>query len=340
MNDSIPRWPRVTVNILTFNREHELRITLNKILHELDYPKDRLEIIVCDNASADGTPEMLKKEFPSVKHLRMPENMGTPSWNRGFESGTGDYFLLLDDDGHLEGDTLKKAVAFLEEKIDAGIVSFNVIDPETRYSYTLHFPFGIFSFWGCAVVVRRKLIEAVGGFDPNIFIYSHEPEFVIRAAKAGFKHHVMAELTAYHRKDPSKYNEYSDFKCFNENFSRNYTYFKHLHSAEYVKYAFNALLRSLQGTLLLSLHQKKINLVLLKSLFKAWNLGRKSTYQHDKAIEKFTYENDQRCVPVGAKLLSMPSKTSRDFYVNFFEKRKDLYPDYDEKYLWKWIPFN
>ena len=136
----------------------------------MDYPKDRLEIIVCDNASTDGTSEMLRNEFPAVKHLKMPTNIGTSAWNLGFANGKGKYFLLLDDDAHVEGKTLKKAVEFMEDNENVGILSFNVIDPGTRYSYTMHLPFGIFSFWGCDVVIRTDLVKAIGGFDPNIFI--------------------------------------------------------------------------------------------------------------------------------------------------------------------------
>lgn len=332
-------WPRVTVSILTFNRKDELRTTLNKTSRELDYPKDRLEIIVCDNASTDGTSEMLLNEFPAVKHLKMPTNIGTPAWNWGFANGKGKYFLLLDDDAHVEGKTLKKAVEFMEDNENVGILSFNVIDPGTRYSYTMHLPFGIFSFWGCDVVIRTDLVKAIGGFDPNIFIYSHEPDFVIRAAKAGYRHHLMSDLVAYHRKDPSKYYDYNEFKCFNEHFSRHYTYFKHLHSFVYIRYLINAVLRSLEGSFLLTLHLKRFNFVMLTSLIKAWRLGKKSKYRRDRRLEKFVYENDQRCVPVGARLLSMPFEDSRTFYMRFFKNRKELYPDYNERYFWKWTPY-
>ena len=95
MIDNEKDWPMVSVSILSFNRREELRTTLSKILNELDYPEKKLEIMVCDNASTDGTPAMLKTEFPSVNHIRMPENIGTPAWNSGFRRGRGKYFLLL-----------------------------------------------------------------------------------------------------------------------------------------------------------------------------------------------------------------------------------------------------
>lgn len=332
-------WPLVSISILSYNRKKELGITLSKVLNELDYPEEQLEIIVCDNASTDGTSEMLQNEFPTVRHLKMEVNIGTPAWNQGFGKGKGKYFLLLDDDAHIEGDTLKKAISFMEDHDDIGILSFNVIDPETRYSYTMHLPFGIFSFWGCDVVIRADMLKTIGGFDPNIFIYSHEPDFVIRAAKAGYKHHIMNDVIAYHRKDPSKYYDYNEFKCKNEHFSRHYTYFKHLHGVVYFRYLINALLRTLQGGLILTLRLKKVHVVMLKALFKAWKLGSKFKYKQDKKLENLIYANDQRCVPVGARLLRMPFSDTRSFYVRFFETRKAFYPDFQEQYFWRWLPY-
>lgn len=343
MNDpnskqDILAWPCVTVCILTFNRRDELENTLNKIVYELDYPKDQLEIIVCDNASTDSTSEMIKTRFPSVKHLRMPSNLWTQAWNWGFANSKGDYLLVLDDDAHMEGNTLKKAIVFLENEKGAGIVSFNILDPATRYSYTLNYPLGIFSFWGCAVVIRKKLIETIGGFDPNIRIYSHEPDFVIRALKSGYRHHVLIDLIAYHRKNPAVYNQYNAFKLFHSHLSEHYTYLKHLHSFLYWKYVINALITAVSMAICMSVQQKKVVVIPIISFMKAWNLARKSKYRRDDDVERFIFENDIRCVTkkvafhIGQRILGRSMRSA-------FERRIKLYPDYDEKYFQKWIPY-
>ncbi len=332
-------WPRVSVCILTFNRKDELKITLDKVLHDLDYPKDQIEIIVCDNDSTDGTAEMLTKAFPSVTHLKMPTNLWTQAWNWGFANSRGKYFLVLDDDAHIQGNTLKKSVKFLEQEKDTGILSFNVIDPATRYSYTLHYPLGIFSFWGCAAVIRKDLVETVGGFDPNIRIYSHEPDFVIRALKSGYRHHVMIDSIAFHRKDPSVYNQFDDFKLLQSHLSEHYTYLKHLHSYSYWKYLINALITSTSMAIWLTVDKKKINFIPITSLIKAWHLSRKSKYKQDDHVERYIFENDIRCLTkkvafhIGQKLLGRSIK-------RFYESRIKLYPDYNEKYFQRWVPYD
>ncbi|RJP62305.1 MAG: glycosyltransferase, partial [Ignavibacteriales bacterium] len=65
--------PLVTVNILSYNRKDELRNTLKKV-YEQDYKN--IEIIVVDNASSDGTHEMVKSEFPEVKLIQLEKNIG------------------------------------------------------------------------------------------------------------------------------------------------------------------------------------------------------------------------------------------------------------------------
>jgi GT2 family glycosyltransferase len=312
---------------------------LYKVLCELDYPKDQIEVIVCDNASTDGTSEMLSKEFPSVKHIKMPANLWTQAWNWGFANSSGEYFLVLDDDAHIQGNTLKKSIRFLEKEKNVGILSFNVIDPTTRYSYTLNYPLGIFSFWGCAAVIRKSLFEIIGGFDPNIRIYSHEPDFIIRALKSGYKHHVMIDLTAYHRKNPAAYNQYDAFKLLQSHLSDYYTYLKHLHSYYYWGYFINALITSIGMAISLTADQKKINIIPLISFIRAWNLARKSKYKRDNYVERFILENDIRCLTkkvafhIGQKLLGRSIK-------RVFEIRAKLYPDYNEKYFQKWIPYD
>ncbi len=103
-------WPLVTVNILAYNRREEVRQTLQKITTELAYPRERLEVIVVDNASTDATRDMLAREFPSVRLIANPSNEGIAGWNRGFEAGRGDYFLVLDDDCYITGDSLQRAI--------------------------------------------------------------------------------------------------------------------------------------------------------------------------------------------------------------------------------------
>ena len=100
--------PLVTVAIVARNRREELTMTLQKVTRELEYPGDRMEIIVVDNGSTDGTPAMLKSDFPAVQVISNATNEGAPAWNRAFRVGRGEFFLILDDDATLPARRLKK----------------------------------------------------------------------------------------------------------------------------------------------------------------------------------------------------------------------------------------
>lgn len=196
-------WPTVTVAILAFNRREELSTTLVRTLGDLEYPADALEVIVVDNASTDGTGAMLAAEFPAVRVIRLERNVGVSGWNAAFAAGGGGWFLVLDDDCYLEGDTLARAVAAAEAQA-ADLVSFRVraaADP--AYLFNDEYPVGLLAFWGCSVLVSRRALARVGGFDPNIFLWAHELDFTMRVLDAGFRHLHDPSLVAVHMKAPS-----------------------------------------------------------------------------------------------------------------------------------------
>lgn len=194
--------PLVTVVVLAYNRREALRQTLEKMTGSISYPQERLEVIVVDNASEDGTPEMVTKHFAQVKLLANDENIGVAGWNQGFRLGKGDYFLILDDDCYLEGDGLEKAVR-AAQKQDADLVSFTVESGiTTGFVFNDRYNTGWLSFWGCAALVSRRAINQLGGYDPHIFLWANELEFTMRLLNAGMRHFFLKEVRAVHMKKP------------------------------------------------------------------------------------------------------------------------------------------
>ena len=94
----------MTIVFLVYNRCEELRTSLQKMLEESDYDRSLVDVIVVDNASTDGSSEMVRREFPQVRLIRREENCGVAGWNDGFEVATGDLVLVLDDDCYLPPD--------------------------------------------------------------------------------------------------------------------------------------------------------------------------------------------------------------------------------------------
>src|SRR6476620_8500002 len=117
--------PSITIVFLVYNRRDELRVSLQKMLHESDYPRERGDVVVVDNASEDGAAEMVREEYPEVQLIRREVNTGVSAINDGFAVATGDYVLGLDDDCYLPPAGLRRAIALAQEH-QADLVSFGV----------------------------------------------------------------------------------------------------------------------------------------------------------------------------------------------------------------------
>lgn len=200
-------FPLVTVNILSYNRREELTNTLRKV-YEQDYKN--IEIIVVDNASSDGSPEMVIDNFPAVELIRLKKNIGIAGWNYGFEKAKGDYILVLDDDSYPDVSTINSAIGIMNDKT-IGIVSLkifnesrNKIENDERFSGYVN------NFIGCGALISKELIQKIGGFNELLFLYSHEIEFAMRTMKSGYKIYFFKDSLITHTH--SKFNRNTNAK--------------------------------------------------------------------------------------------------------------------------------
>jgi len=196
--------PTVTIVFLVYNRRDELRISLRQMLEASDYPSELVDVIVVDNASADGSAEMVRQEFPQVQLIRREVNCGVSGWNDGFAVARGELVLALDDDCYLPPDGLRRAVLGAREH-GAHLVSFGVVSsvkPDHRFDR--QYRTGLLSFWGCAVLMRREVLQRLEGYDPDIFVWANELELMLRFFDAGFRHLHAPEIVAVHMKDPGR----------------------------------------------------------------------------------------------------------------------------------------
>ena len=196
-----PKLPTVTIVFLVFNRKEELRTSLDEMLSRSDYPHDRLDVVVVDNASTDGSSAMVRETFPDVTLLERSVNVGVSAWNDGFAVARGEDVLALDDDCFIPGDGLRRAVEAAQAG-DADLVSFTVVaadEPSYRFT-TNEYDTGLLSFWGCAVLMRKEVLDELGGYDPEIFVWANELEFMLRFFDRGFRHLHLPEVSAVHMK--------------------------------------------------------------------------------------------------------------------------------------------
>ena len=122
--------PTVSLVISVWNRVDDLRENLASI-REQTVAAD--QVIVVDNDSTDGTPEMVIAEFPEVQLIRMPHSDygACETFNVGFSSAKGDLVGILDDDVILPETFVEDMVhKFAEEPETTAILSPKVIEPE------------------------------------------------------------------------------------------------------------------------------------------------------------------------------------------------------------------
>jgi GT2 family glycosyltransferase len=211
----------VTIVFLVFNRREELRESLVR-MRDSDYDGE-VDVIVVDNASTDGSGDMVREEFPDVRLMAHAENVGVSGWNIGFAEARGDWVLALDDDCYLPPDGLRRAVEGAEQH-GADMVSFKVIsthDPDYVFSDVLYRT-GLMMFWGCAVLVRRPALRELVGYDPEIFFLANELEFTMRFFDRGYRHLHMPEISAQHMKVPPRApvpGEKPDMRAYRFNFN-------------------------------------------------------------------------------------------------------------------------
>lgn len=176
--------PLVTVNILSFNRKEELRNTLTKV-YEQDYKN--IEAIVVDNASSDGSAEMVLKEFPLVKLIQLEKNIGVAGWNEGFKVATGEYVLVLDDDSYPAEGVILDGIKIIEKDDSTGIVAFKIFNSYLQEYESNFIADEPLSFIGCGALLKKRLLNQLGGYNDLYFLYHNELDLAARSINSGYK---------------------------------------------------------------------------------------------------------------------------------------------------------
>ncbi|MEA1868489.1 MAG: glycosyltransferase family 2 protein [Thermodesulfobacteriota bacterium] len=210
----------LSIIIVSFNTCDILRKCLNRVREygaEID-----LETFVVDNASNDGSSNMVAKEFPEVKLIASSENLGFAAGNNlALRRASGRFFLLLNSDAYLLPDTLESTIKFMEENPSCGVLGVKLIgedgklQPSARMLPNAWFKFlvisGIaskfpnsralggpdYSWWdhsdirevgwvpGAYFLTRKEVTDKVGFLDERYFLYYEETDFCLQTKKAG-----------------------------------------------------------------------------------------------------------------------------------------------------------
>jgi N-acetylglucosaminyl-diphospho-decaprenol L-rhamnosyltransferase len=230
-----PRVPIFDVSIIVVS--YNTKELLPRFFSSLDVaisasPALTFEIIVVDNASSDGSSEVIKLLAPRATLLVNTLNVGFGrANNQALEVSSGRFILLLNTDAFIESGTIQEAVAYLEENSSIGVLGAKLIgedhtlQPSCRYfpsplrlfstRFALHRIFPRMSLlddlnwnhatericdWvpGCFYLVKRIVVENVGLFDPRYFLYYEEVDHCREVQKAGWQIAYFPFVTVIH----------------------------------------------------------------------------------------------------------------------------------------------
>ena len=182
------------------------------------------EVFVVDNASSDGSVEMVREKFPQVDLIASSENLGFAKGNNlAIKKSRGRYILLLNPDTEILDNALEKMVRFMDAHLDCGISGCNLLNPDlslqpsvrafpnlasqafillkihhllphtkTIYKYLVqNFDYEktqeVEQVMGAFMMIRREVVDKIGLLDENFWIWFEEVDFCKRAKSAGWE---------------------------------------------------------------------------------------------------------------------------------------------------------
>lgn len=197
--------PTLSVVVVSWNTKDILRTCLQFLQGE-----ETNELIVVDNASSDGSAEMVAREFTGATLIVNAKNYGfARAANIGIKSSSSDLVLLLNSDVFIDQKAIKKMKHFMQENKNVMIAGPSLVSadherlvtfrpiPSVSYMLLHHlFIFNIAPFvkrclpkyiQGAALLFRKGIFKMVGYFDERFFFYAEDADFSLRAMKKGLK---------------------------------------------------------------------------------------------------------------------------------------------------------
>ncbi|MFH0749511.1 MAG: glycosyltransferase family 2 protein [Candidatus Gottesmanbacteria bacterium] len=230
----------ISVIILNFNTLALTKLCIESLMRS-KLGKFSMEVIVCDNASTDGTDQMIKKEFPDVVFIQNGGNIGFAAGNNpGIKKAKGRYVLLLNSDTEVNENTLAAMILFMDDHPKAGVSTCKLILMDGSMDPACHrgmpTPWNAFTYYtklekmfpkakafsgyhqlyknlstahevdsisGAFFLVRREVIQNVGMLDEAYFMYGEDIDWAYRIKEAGWEIWYNPTVTILHKKKQS-----------------------------------------------------------------------------------------------------------------------------------------
>lgn len=217
LNDAV-----VSVILVNFRGADD---TIEAIRHlgELDWPQDRLEIVVVENASGDDSAERVAAAAPHVKLVKSKKNLGfAGGCNLGVKKSKGEVVAFLNNDAKPDAGWVREAMRRFDESPKIGAVASRVLDWDGEkvdfigsgltwfgMGYKPHagqeippkpdLPHDVLFGTGSAMFVRRALYEQLEGFDERYFMFFEDVDLGWRINLAGYRYAYEPASLAFHK---------------------------------------------------------------------------------------------------------------------------------------------
>lgn len=229
----------LSIIIVNYNVKYFLEQCLNSVLKAIQEIDS--EIFVIDNASVDGSVEMLKKQFPTVNLIQNLNNLGfSKANNQAISKAKGEYILLLNPDTIVEEDCFHKLLSFMTKNKKAGAIGVKMLNGEGKYlpESKRGFPSPSVAFYkfsglsklfpkskvfgkyhlsfldsneihevdvlaGAFMFIRKSVLDIIGQLDEDFFMYGEDIDLSYRIQKAGFQNYYYPLTTIIHYKGES-----------------------------------------------------------------------------------------------------------------------------------------
>lgn len=218
----------LSVIIVSWNTRELLSDCLKSLVPECP---ERTEIFVVDNASADGTVQLLRAQFPAVRVLANASNVGfAAANNQALRQAQGEFVLLLNPDTLVKRGAIHALVQFMRAQPRAGAAAPRLLNSDGSLQISCEPAPTLFSeFWrlfhldrfqrrasyaparwqseepqqvevarGACLIVRRALFEQLGWFDEQFYIYSEEVDLCQRLREAGYEIYWLRRAQVVH----------------------------------------------------------------------------------------------------------------------------------------------
>jgi len=232
--------PKLSIVILSHNTKELLKNCLESINKNKD--EADLEVIVSDNASTDGSREVVKSQFPWVKLIENEENLGFAAGNNKARNiVSGEYVLILNSDTQIKRRVFKESLKYLANHPEAGALTCKLLlqdgklDPDTRRSFPtpwvtfshflkldLIFPkSGFFArYWygykspeeiqevdviqGAFTLARKKVLDDIDWYDEDYFLDGEDIDLCWKIKEKGLKVIYYPKVSIVHYKKGTK----------------------------------------------------------------------------------------------------------------------------------------